>query len=345
MRKALAAALAAVLVAVATAKVEKLEADSRPETGPDLGEGTYMKATAKDGVTRMWSQADKLPAGTDIYKTIHDVEQHGKCRFACYGDKLCGGYSFIPKHHTCELLSAPNFMLRQAENDDWHEKVAWEHTGAEYEPDEVAEKESENIKDGLKQVPKVKKNPGSLVKKKVGDEGHLQMNLGKITELELTKAMTETDGEDKTLEDEDKGLVDDATLKKVEKARAHLYQEFLGRFAHEYEMRAEAKAHRDAYKITKKRVKKHDLIHPDAKMTKTQKIWEYRAARKEVDNRAVRKYQRLFAERLKEWAAEKMYEVQETMKNNQDNEAREEKEKDLDAEKKMEDEKVDGKTP
>merc|ERR1712070_704884 len=88
-----------------------------------LGESTevHMKVTSKDGVKRMWTKMDGNipPRGTVTYKTLQDVEEHGKCRFACYSDKLCGGYAYTPAHKTCKLLSAPNFLTSKAENDAW----------------------------------------------------------------------------------------------------------------------------------------------------------------------------------------------------------------------------------
>jgi len=184
------------------------------------------------------------------------------------------------------------------------------------------------------------------VQKKVGDDGHLPLALGAIMKHALTTAQTESGESDEVSKTESKAVeLDGATKKKLETMRTRLFQEFYGRFAHDYEKRAELKAHRDAYRLVSKRLKRQKKLHPGVKVTRSQKIWMYSGARKEVDNRAVRKYQRLFKSRLKQWTTEKLYEAQESLKNTMDNKAMAEKEKDLAVQKKMEDDQVKGKSP
>lgn len=331
--------LLATVLAVTEAKVYMME------DGTTLGEGTqvHMKAFAKAGSTtkRMWTKMDSStpPKGTDTYKTINDVEQHGKCRLACYQDKMCGGYAFTPGTHTCQLLSAPNWLADKAANDAWHKEVAYDHTGADYEPDKEEEKEKENLKAGLKQMPKRQESPKDPPKK-VGDEGHLFLDLETKMNEQLEQDMTEN-----TNEDEESVGMDDSTLAHLKTIKTKLYQEFYEKYAHEYEHRAEACAARKAHKLAEKRTAKHNLLHPKNRLKDDQIHMLYVQARKEVDYHCIRKLQRAFIERLTEWGQDHMYEEQEKLKHQQDQAEMEEKEAEEEAEKKEQEDVVAGKTP
>lgn len=307
-----------------------------------LGEGTEVTMKVftqdKEGVVRMWNKADKMPAHTTVYKTINNVEKHGKCRFACYQEVLCGGYAFIPASHKCQLLQAPNFLSSAASNDAWHKAVSRDYTGADYEPDKQVNKETKNIKGAIKQVPKT----SSKIKKKPGDEGHLDLDLDTVT----NEAMEEA-GTTETEEDENRSgkLIDASTLAHLKAYRAKLFTEFFERFAHEYEHRAEANAQKAAQKLADKRIHMHNLSHPKNKLKQHQEVALYTQARKEVDNKAVRNMQRAFKERMMKWAGDKMYEEQERLKNQQDDQEAKEKEQEVHDQKEIEKENMAGKNP
>lgn len=340
MRGSLALAVATVVVAAAHAKVQVLEGgDMGESTQVQLGVGTmvHMKAFA----TRMWTKMDANvpPQGTVTYKTLKNVEPHGKCRFACYQDKMCGGYAYTPASYTCQLLSAPNFLTDKAANDRWHKEVAFDHTGADYEPDQEVEKEEESMKEGLKQVPKKpasKKDPP----KKAGDEGHMNLDLERVMNDALEEDATESSNTEENMD-----TMSDGTLAKLKGIKANLYQEFYERYAHEYEQRAEAMAARKAHKIADKRIKKHNLIHPKDKIKGIEGHKLYLQARKEVDDHAISKMQRAFQTRLSSWGAEKMYEEQERLKNEKDEQERKATEEEEAAEEKLTKQQVEGKAP
>jgi len=340
MRLGVYVALATVLAAaVVSAKVHVLD------EGVTLGEATqvHMKVVAKAGVKakRMWTKMDAStpPQGTVTYKTINDVEQHGKCRFACYQDKMCGGYAFTPGTHTCKLLSAPNFLADKAANDKWHKQVSFDHTGADYEPDKEEEKEKKNLKGALKQVPKRQEDPKDPPKK-VGDEGHLHLDL----ETKMNEAL-EQDQTEHTNEDNESIGMDDATLAHLKHFKTGLYQEFYEKYAHEYEHRAEACAARKAHKLAEKRAAKHNLLHPKNRLKDHQVHLLYVQARKEVDYHCIRKFQRSFKTRLTAWGSEQIYDEQERLKNKQDKQEMAEKEAEEEMEKKEQEEALAGKSP
>merc|ERR1711988_1615034 len=275
--------------AAAHAKVQVLEGgDMGESTQVQLGVGTmvHMKAFA----TRMWTKMDANvpPQGTVTYKTLKNVEPHGKCRFACYQDKMCGGYAYTPASYTCQLLSAPNFLTDKAANDRWHKEVAFDHTGADYEPDQEVEKEEESMKEGLKQVPKKpasKKDPP----KKAGDEGHMNLDLERVMNDALEEDATESSNTEENMD-----TMSDGTLAKL------------------------------------KGIEGHKL---------------YLQARKEVDDHAISKMQRAFQTRLSSWGAEKMYEEQERLKNEKDEQERKATEEEEAAEEKLTKQQVEGKAP
>lgn len=259
----------------------------------------------------MWAKMDSHvpPAGSEVYKTIDETEEHGKCRFACYQDKVCGGYMFTPGHHKCELIQAPNWLVEKGANDAWHKEVAYEHTGADYEEDKAEKKEEENLENGLKQMPK-KKNPTSF---KTGAHGHLKLDLEAQMKLQL-----EEDSIEEPDTDNEPSPGSDAIIAKVTAKKTALYQEFYERYAHEYESRAEACAKRKAWKIAKKRIKRHNMLHPVNKLKHTERHKLYVQARKETDGHCVRDLQRAFLDKITAWGADKMYDYQERLKNEKD---------------------------
>lgn len=64
----------------------------------------------------------------------------------------------------------------------------------------------------------------------------------------------------------------------------------------------------------KKRVHQSNMKHPNNKVDKAGRVKLYVQARKEVDNHAVRKYQRSFVKHLDKWAANKVFTEQERLK-------------------------------
>merc|ERR1711871_714359 len=298
-----------VLAGVASSK-EVHSLDSGAELGESAGMEVHMKLGAEAAKKKgsMWAKMDGHvpPAGSEVYKTIDETEEHGKCRFACYQDKICGGYMFTPGHHKCELIQAPNWLVEKGANDAWHKEVAYEHTGADYEEDKAEKKEEKNLKNGLKQMPKRKSRTF-----RTGAHGHLKLDLEGQMKLQL-----ESDASEDTHK-EDEQDESDAILAKVMVKKTKLYQEFYERYAHEYESRAEACAKRKAHKIAKKRVSRHKL---------------YVQARKEVDGHCVRKFQRAFMDKITEWGSQKMYDYQERLKNEKDKEEMEAKNEEMKAE-------------
>merc|ERR1711907_876554 len=119
----------AALALVASSEVYPLEG------GAELGEGAEL-ASAK---SKVWSKTGKVPPNTSFYKTLKGFEHHGKCRFACYQEKACGGYSWVPATHTCKLFAAPNFLISPFSNDKWH-KAAAQVTGQKYKKDQSTSK-------------------------------------------------------------------------------------------------------------------------------------------------------------------------------------------------------------
>jgi hypothetical protein len=300
--------LLAALAITAAALPQRVE--TLDEGGVALGEstGAMMFMKSGNGAKKMWTKTEQNPPGTVVRKTIHDVEKHGKCRFACYKDKLCGGYSFVPASRSCELLSAPNFLATKKGNDDWH-AAASEITKAEYKKDQM-KAETDSIKKGLKNIPKQK---SKSVPKKAGDGAPLDLNLENVMNEELQEASVDSgvDTGSDPLKAGD-GLTD-ASQDTLRKFRTFLYTEFYEKYAHEFESRAEAMADRKASALTKLRVKRLNIKTPDNKVGSAEQLKLYSQARKEVDNHAVRHYQRSFAKRLKKWAANKMFMKQEEL--------------------------------
>jgi len=293
----------------------------------------YMKINAKVGVKKMWGKMldSTLPAGTVIRKTITGVEKHGTCRFQCFKDKMCGGYAFVMASHECKLLSAPNFLAGKAGNDNWH-MLASHTTGVDYKADEM-EEENKAMNKAKGDMPKVK---SQKVPPKTDDlAGHLPMNLQGVMNKELSKL------EDKT---EETGLTK-AADKVYERYRSKLFQEYYQSYAHEYEIQAESKAEKDAKKIVDDKVKKMNRESPDNKVSKDETTKIYIQARKEVDNHAVRKYQRKFMKDLAEFATKKLYIEQEGLKQKEDQRAQAQKEVDLQNEKMINEAKANEKEP
>lgn len=297
-----------VLTAVAVALPERVATldDGHKDGGVFLGEEagamTYMKLGAKAGAKKMWGKmmGSTLPPGTVVRKTITGVEKHGTCRFQCFKDHMCGGYAFVMASHECQLLSAPSFLAGKPGNDNWH-MLAAQTTGATYKADE-ASAENNAMKNQIDKEPRVKSN--KVPKKTDPLAGHLPMNLQGVMNNALSGL------EEKTKET---GLSADMT-KEYNRYRSLLFQEYYQKSAHEYEIRAEAKADREADVIVKHRVYKENKKTPNNKVNKSQKDDFYAQARKEVDNHAVRKYQRKFSEDLAAYVTKKLYTEQERLK-------------------------------
>jgi hypothetical protein len=304
MRWAVALVVLASAVVALPEKVQTL--DDGHAGGLVLGEAAgvlaYMKLGAKAGAKKMWGKmaGSTLPPGTVVRKTITNVEKHGKCRFECYKDHMCGGYAFVMAEHECKLLSAPNFLTAKAGNDHWH-MLSAETTGAEYKADEL-NNENKAMKKQISKEPKVKSN--KVPKKTDEQAGHLPMNLQGVMNDELEAL------EEKT---EESGLGKDAE-KEYNRYRQKLFMEYYQKSAHEYEIRAEDKAVREANVLVEHRVRKANKETPNNKVKKEQKDALYAQARKEVDNHAVRKYQRMFMKDLANFVTKKLYTEQERLK-------------------------------
>merc|ERR1711924_526989 len=154
--------------------------------------------------------------------------------------------------------------------------------------------------------PKVKSN--KVPKKTDEQSGHLPMNLKGVMNEELSAL------EEKT---EESGLGKEAE-KEYNRYRQKLFQEYYQKSAHEYEIRAEDKAVRDANVIVEHRVRKANKETPNNKVNKEQRDALYVQARKEVDNHAVRKYQRMFTKDLANFVTKKLYTEQEHLKGIED---------------------------
>merc|ERR1711871_774551 len=146
--------LLTIVLAVAVALPHHgVETVDDPGGGPALGEDTGVLLFMKNG--KMWTKAYTKPSGTVEMKTIKKADlTHGKCRYACFSSKLCGGYSFVMADHSCTLLSAPNFLVNKGANDAWHRQAS-EVTGAPYKPDTV-EKAKNKMKKAINATPRVK---------------------------------------------------------------------------------------------------------------------------------------------------------------------------------------------
>lgn len=329
--KATLAVLALGLAMVAALPVHEVE-NLEDHGGMALGEGVGVSVFLKNG--KMWHKADKRPAGSVERKMIPDVEKEGKCRFACYQDKLCGGYSFVFSDHTCTLLSAPNFLVSKGANDAWH-REAVESTGAAYKPDTV-EKEKNNIKKAISQQPKIK---SKAAPPKPGEYGALPMRLEHVMNNALVSAnMADPEGaKDASLSE--------TMMNELNKYRAKLYNEFYEKYAHEFEIRAERHAKAKAEKKVQQRVKKAKVKHPNSKISHAEQVKLYLQARKEVDNHTVRKYQRKFTKHLEKWAANKVFTEQERLKKNDEARKRDDQLIRLDKRREENEAKLKGKDP
>lgn len=158
------------------------------------------------------------------------------------------------------------------------------------------------MKKQISKEPKVKSN--KVPKKTDEQAGHLPMNLQGVMNDELEAL------EEKT---EESGLGKDAE-KEYNRYRQKLFMEYYQKSAHEYEIRAEDKAVRDANVLVEHRVRKANKETPNNKVKKEQKDALYAQARKEVDNHAVRKYQRMFMKDLANFVTKKLYTEQERLK-------------------------------
>jgi len=254
------------------------------ESDDDKSMWTRNSKTGKDGLK---NPSETPPPGSDAYKTIKDYEHHGKCRFACYQDKLCGGYSWQMSTHTCKLLAAPNFLSRRFENDRWHKEVS-KQTGAKYKPDPTAQgkKEAKVLKKKLKKTKKVKpihKRPRTI-------NGHIKLNLNKVAK-KMLKSCT---GPCKNLSVEQR------------KHRAKLYMEFLNTFSHDYDARVSDMVKRRAHSIADKRIKKADKRHKKSPVKKVERHKLFKQAKKDVEGHAVREMQRSFKKHVRKWVNAKL---------------------------------------
>merc|ERR1711934_317222 len=234
--------LAAVALAVATQEVHPLEGGGDEK----LGEVALVETLSRK--SKVWSKTGKVPPNTTFYKTLKGFEHHGKCRFSCYQEKVCGGYSWVPATHTCKLFSAPNFLVSPFSNDQWH-KVASKTTGQKYKKDQSTGK-------AAKKLGKLKKAAGKKTKplhkrtKTIG--GHVHLGLDKIA---------------------------NAALKRDAK-KTKLYAEFVDKYKHEYTKRAENVIKKRAQKIADRRVKKLNKKHPKAPVKKKDALKYYKQAKK-----------------------------------------------------------------
>jgi len=294
--------LLTIVLAVAVALPHHgVETMDDPGGDPALGEGTGVLLFMKNG--KMWTKAYTKPSGTVEMKTIKKADlTHGKCRYACFSSKLCGGYSFVMADHSCTLLSAPNFLVNKGANDAWHRQAS-EVTGAPYKPDTV-EKAKNKMKKAINATPRVKSKKAPA---KAGEYGPLPMRLEHVMNRALIMANM---AEPKT----GKGAeLSEAIVNQLAKYRAKLYNEFYEKNAHDYEIRAEMAAKKKAHALAKKRAKKAKRTHPNTYLTPQSREQLYVQARKEVDNHAIRKYQRKFKKNLAKWATNKVFIEQERL--------------------------------
>merc|ERR1711934_539614 len=282
--------LAAVALAVATQEVHPLEGGEAEK----LGEVALVETLSRK--SKVWSKTGKVPPNTTFYKTLKGFEHHGKCRFSCYQEKVCGGYSWVPATHTCKLFSAPNFLVSPFSNDQWH-KVASKTTGQKYKKDQSTGK-------AAKKLGKLKKAAGKKTKplhprtKTIG--GHVHLGLDKIANAALKRDAKKSNKKGKI------GL-------KLKVVKSKLYAEFVDKYKHEYTKRAENVIKKRAHKIADARIKKMNKKHPKAKATKKDRLKYYKQAKKEVEGHAVRQAQRKFKKRLKAWTNGKVFDDKESL--------------------------------
>jgi len=254
---------------------------------PAGGEWTTTLLDEGHGQTKLWAKSGKVPTATTFYKTITRLEHHGNCRGACYQDKNCGGYSWVPATHTCKLFAAPNFLSRPFSNDKWHKDAA-KVTGKKYKKDQSTGKANSKLAKGLKKVKKQK----PLHKRKKTVNGHVHLGLESKANKALKRGAKSAKG----------GSI--ATQLKLYKSK--LYSEFTKKYKHEYTARAEKRIAKRAHKIADKRVKKLNKKHKK-KVTQPQARELFKQARKEVEGHAVRQMQRSFKKHLKSWSNAKVF--------------------------------------
>merc|ERR1711907_665115 len=251
----------AALALVASSEVYPLEG------GAELGEGAEL-ASAK---SKVWSKTGKVPPNTSFYKTLKGFEHHGKCRFACYQEKACGGYSWVPATHTCKLFAAPNFLITPFSNDKWHKAAAQVATAKK-----IAGKKTKPIH---KRTPTV--------------NGHVHLGLDKIANVALKR-------------DAKKSTKGGKIAVQLEVKKTKLYSEFVAKYNHEYTAHAERVISKRAHAIADRRVKKLNKKHKK-KVSSMHALALYKQAKKEVEGHAVRQTQRRFKKRLKAWVNAKLY--------------------------------------
>merc|ERR1711907_844435 len=274
----------AALALVASSEVYPLEG------GAELGEGAEL-ASAK---SKVWSKTGKVPPNTSFYKTLKGFEHHGKCRFACYQEKACGGYSWVPATHTCKLFAAPNFLISPFSNDKWH-KAAAQATGQKYKKDQSTSKAAGKLATAKKIAGKKTK---PIHKRTPTVNGHVHLGLDKIANVALKRdAKKSTKG----------GEI--AVQLKVKKTK--LYSEFVAKY-NQIHSHAERVISKRAHAIADRRVKKLNKKHKK-KVSSMQALALYKQAKKEVEGHAVRQTQRRFKKRLKAWVNAKLYDKKESL--------------------------------
>merc|ERR1711939_880914 len=168
--------LAVVALAVATQEVHPLEGGDEK-----LGEVALVETLSRK--SKVWSKTGKVPPNTTFYKTLKGFEHHGKCRFSCYQEKVCGGYSWVPATHTCKLFSAPNFLISPFSNDKWH-KAAAGVTGQKYKKDQSTSKAAGKLATAKKIAGKKTK---PIHARTPTINGHVHLALDKIANAALKR--------------------------------------------------------------------------------------------------------------------------------------------------------------
>merc|ERR1711981_800710 len=120
-------------------------------------------------------------------------------------------------------------------------------------------------------------------------DGNVKLGLEKIANKALKRAGAAIKGKFAT---------------KLKVYEAKLYSEFVGRYTHEYQARAEKRISARAHKIANRRVKKNKKHK--VKVTKTQTLKYFKQAKKQEEGHAVRQIQRNFKKHLKQWTNAKM---------------------------------------
>merc|ERR1712070_79033 len=280
--KVLAVALLVAMV-VRGAEVEQLD---------DVEGGVVVHQTA----TKLWAKNGKVPPTTTFYKTMKGFEHHGKCRFACYQDSTCGGYSWTWGTHTCKLFRAPDFLKTPFSNDKWHKHAA-KITGKKYKKDQATGKAKGALKKGLKKVKKSKPSK----KHAPAVNGHVHLGLQKIMNVALKRDAKAGKGKKPSKKE---------FALSVKKGK--LYTEFMQKYKHEYTKRAERLIAKRAHRLADKRVKKLNKKHK-GKVKKHDALAMYKQSKKQVEGHAIRQMQRRFKKHLKDWTNAKLFAKSERM--------------------------------